>query len=475
MPAPLLQFTLGLATSAFVNPLKGATTALAGFIGLGEGLHGIFAQIEKGADLYHLSKRTGETVPALYELQKGLKAVGLDSGATGTLIQQMNRALGGFSEMGEPTKDVFRGLGLSVDVLKKQDASKSILQIVKALALLNNAEATAAAGKIFGRGGTGDALQIARSAEEFAEAMKQAEPVAKLMGENAKAFAKIDLSILGVKAKGASLFAGIAAGAAPGLQAGLDILNKIDLAGVGRRVGQVFAAIGPAIQQQRLGELLELSLTVGFAKAVNAFSRMMQSVFAALPAALGGLFQIALGAQFKAFSSVFAVLAVGLDKLSHVFPENSPVAKQWSSLAVAMAETSSDFDQVAGSRLRESFKAAVEAGRAFLKANPIDLIDTSSQEKLLVELFGKLLPKVAEQAIKKPDAGLGNGDTRGARAQDRDANAFERIGFIFGGGAGTDYPAQTARNTAKLIYVSNRMADALDAIRDRRDVDLFNR
>src|SRR5436190_12708326 len=132
--AGVLQFTLGLATGNFVSnagkaagAIKGLVVAAAGFAGLSSATGGIFAAFEKGAGLEHLHKRTGEAVGDLYKIQKGLKAVGLDGDAAGTLIYQLNKSLGGFNELGEPTKDVFAAIGTSVESLKQMQAPEKLL------------------------------------------------------------------------------------------------------------------------------------------------------------------------------------------------------------------------------------------------------------------------------------------------------------------------------------------------------------
>src|SRR5689334_9273447 len=113
--AALLQYTLGLATSNFLNalgPVGASVKGLAGsLVSVGAVMNGVFSQFERGAGLEHLSRRTGETVSDLYEMEKGFKAVGLSADSLPHTLLMMEKALGGFNEMGEPTKDIFAGLG----------------------------------------------------------------------------------------------------------------------------------------------------------------------------------------------------------------------------------------------------------------------------------------------------------------------------------------------------------------------------
>jgi len=173
----VLEFSLGLATGAFVGRIDEATAKLKGFIGglvsLEAVSEGVMSAIEKGAGLEKLSKRTGESVSSLYELQAGFKAAGLSAEDVGATISHMQRSLGGINEMGERTPDIFRRLGLNIDELKKQNAPQQLSAIVGAMARLNPSGQMAAASSIFGRADAGNIAALTRSTGEMAEGMQK--------------------------------------------------------------------------------------------------------------------------------------------------------------------------------------------------------------------------------------------------------------------------------------------------------------
>src|SRR5262249_46562847 len=111
MTSGILQYTLGLSVGGFIGGLNQASAKLAAFpgatLGLSAILEGVQKKMEQGAGLKQLADQTGETQGSLYRLQQGLKAVGIDSTATGSLLFAMNRALGGISEEGLPTAYTF--------------------------------------------------------------------------------------------------------------------------------------------------------------------------------------------------------------------------------------------------------------------------------------------------------------------------------------------------------------------------------
>ena len=195
-----MQFTLGLATGQFTSALESATGKVSGFgskllamtgvgaaigagfaglKGMANVVEGVMGAIERGGELAHLSKRTGESVSSLYMLQRGLKAVGLEAGNAGPMISMMQRSLGGVNEEGVPTAHVFNQLGLNIETLKKMDAPSAMQLIAKSMGKLDNASGMAAASKIFGRGFGGNFMQLARSGDEFGEALKKSAKAAE--------------------------------------------------------------------------------------------------------------------------------------------------------------------------------------------------------------------------------------------------------------------------------------------------------
>lgn len=136
--AGVLDFKLGMATSGFLGPLGGANAAFGKFLGIGTAVagalgaiagvggvvSGVLKEIGEGGRMFDLGGKLRESVSGLFALEFALDQVGEASSSAGPLVTQINKALGGFNEMGEPTKDVFKAIGLSADTLKKMDAAK---------------------------------------------------------------------------------------------------------------------------------------------------------------------------------------------------------------------------------------------------------------------------------------------------------------------------------------------------------------
>src|ERR1035441_9010524 len=122
MGGGVLQFTLGLEVAQFLSAVDLSAGKILSLAGVGEMLHKamekVFQSFEQGAALEHLSRRTGETAGNLYRLQAGLEACGVSAESLPSMLFLMQKSLGGVSEMGESTADVFHKLGLNIAELK---------------------------------------------------------------------------------------------------------------------------------------------------------------------------------------------------------------------------------------------------------------------------------------------------------------------------------------------------------------------
>ena len=271
----VLQFALGLQTGGFLSSLSSASNATNAFFGVAAGSFagftaGIMEGIGKGAALEKLHKQTGESVGDLYRLEKGFEAVDVAAENVGPAVLAMQRALGGTNELGENTADIFRRMGLSATELKRVGAAQQITQITTALGKLNSSDASKAASSIFGRQNAASMLQIARSADDFQKAIKEAGPQAAVFERVAASFSKIDRLVVSIKSNFGNFFVGIAAGLTPELDAAL---TKIK--GFSDKVGP---AIAGAVASGHVGDLLDDALEAGFEQGGYYGTRIFEAL-----------------------------------------------------------------------------------------------------------------------------------------------------------------------------------------------------
>ncbi len=494
--AGLLQFTLGIATGSALSSLskvgdkvKGLTGAALSMPGIGVALGGVvggftslnhavekvFSQFEKGAALEHLHKRTGETVENLYKLQKGFAAAGVAGESVPTVVFQMQKALGGFNEFGEPTKDVFAAIRLEVEKLKGMSAPEALTTILGQIARLNNSEATNIAAKIFGRSGAGDALQLARSVEGVKAGMEGAAVQAGVFARNAAAFERIELGLKKLKNAANSVWLGIAAGAAPGVEAALKALNGLKLNSIGEKIGQAIGVGVQAIKDGELGELLSLSLQAGIEKAFNFMAGLFGSTDF-----WSGVGQTALGAfgalgtgLIKIFFQANAVIAALFEKTITEIIDKFTGGKLREVLGLeyikprGFAEIQQDYSGRASQMFTDMFGEHFNLAGDFMTDGAKDLRSSIAEAfkaanggesgKKLAELFDRLLGRVpkggGESDPADPLALKGTPDKVKAGRFKSQATELEKMGLLlgYGGAAPTDYQSRTASNTGQMV------------------------
>lgn len=486
----VLAFTLGVSASPLIRGLSQGGRALGSFLGTAAKLtgvtaligtafesvkqsanlvQGVFEAITRGSDLQRLHARTGETVQDLFLLQKGFKAAGLDSDSLGQMIFHLQKSMTGINDVGEDTNLVFSILGLQMAQIRQMNAPDQFQAIAKAMAGMNSSQAAGLAGKLFGREGAANFLQLARSSDQFSAALRDNVTAAAQMARNAAAFENIELSIGKIKEKTQNLFAGLAEGAAPGIQKVLDLLNKIDLSGIGLKFGHVIAAFAQAIQDGQIGKLLELSLEAGLTGFQNMFMALIDGINAAMQKLFLNLVDHADVVKRFALGNVKASEGMVLAAVGGVR---------------AAFGSSAGYDQFEagkrmighglGNELGAGGQATEGTGKAFAKAFADSLKNAPNQSlkdfmALLHRETGRAgLPGAAEAANRA--AAMASGP-----AKNFDPTSLEKMGFVFGRGGPTiiadharttaEATKETARNTALLVAVMRPQMSINPALR----------
>ena len=450
----LLAFSIGLQTGNFLGPLSGVQRGMtsllgtaASFAGVGSAIEGFFAAISRGADLQRLHARTGESVQDLFLLEKGFKRAGLSAEDVAPMLFHLQKGLAGLNDMGEETASAFAVLGLSMQGLRAMNGPQQFAAIGTALTRLNRDQAALVASKIFGREGAANFLQLANSSKQFSAALMDNAAAAQQIAKNAAAFQQIEISIGQIKSKGENLFAGIAAGAAPGLQAALDALNKIDLTELGQKFGTVIAGFGEAIKEGKLGELLELSLEAG----MQGFENYFTALVAGMDAAMQKFFQ-----NIIEHTKNLPNFLMGVEQMAA------------GALDAATGGGAKGYDLYRYGKSRAGLEKPLEGtGDAFAKALAASL---KSAPHAAIDAFNALITTLANKASKDllskygVDGTLGNGASTAGTVKPWEATAFEKMGFHFFGGGPTilaDHARATSTNTQRTAAACERIAAAM--------------
>ena len=472
--AGVLQFTLGLETAKFLEGMKLSAGHIISLAKVGEGLkvvmEGVWGQIERGAALSELSRRTGESVGTLFQLQKGFKAAGLGAQDVGVAMYHLNKSLGGVNEMGEKTDDIFHKAGLSVADLKKAGGAGAMTAVLEKMSKMSQTSATKFASSVFGRGEAANMVQLSRSMDEFRDGMKRAKAQAEVFERVAEVFHVIEKAVERVKAKLDPVFLVIAEHIAPAIEKVLAMVNDFDLSPLVNGIGDAFDTFSQAFEE---GKVMEL-LSAGFGAAVEYMGNMIFGLLGN-SSFWGGIFDYMVGEFIlkwavlaKLFLNLGVILKAALVTAFEVVLEwigKIPVVGEKLGLGGYKADKFGDNyaeekDKASGanemvdgwvkSGMDRMGKARDGMGKAWAEASSAA---GGPEQDRLNDLVGGLLGRKRTKEGGKKGKTKEGGDEALALGGGHQVQAtgIEKMGFVFGGGMATDHNATTARNTTTMV------------------------
>jgi hypothetical protein len=199
------------------------------------------------------------------------------------------------------------------------------------------------------------------------------------------------------------------------------------------------AAIPKAIEQGRLSELIELSLTVAFQNAANVLWQALQRIAAGLP------------------DLITAALAAGHAGIPTLPLVGARIAEQLAPAGSGFRKDARFVGDVLASDVQKNIADAVAKAAAgttkSLSINTTPLFGGEAGARL--QALRTLLGVNQGPAIKGggPVGDLENflGKSTRTKAQEMETTALEKIGFIISRGPGADYPRETAANTREMV------------------------
>lgn len=451
MALPVLQFALGLTGTPFMTTLNGVGLAMNQFTTqLTRAFAGAFKQIERGANLDALSRRTGVAAGSLYQLQEAFKQVDADAGSVPTALDFLLRSLSGVTEMGDSAQAAIAALGLSVDDLKRMRPEQAFQSVVNAMGKLSQSDALKVGQTLFGRGGGATVVQISRSLDEFNATMADTAGGGALFNRSARSMNDLLDVFTRIRRRTDEWMAILAESVLPALQSAANWAEKIDFSKAVRSVGNFVSAMVESINQGRFGELLELSLGAGF----EAFLNTAKIAWAGWVEGAGTFFAKSFGDPGK-FAAQMGARALGLPNTQAVF------AALPGGIAVraALQKALSTYGAGAGGE-GFSIQGLMEA----IKASTQGMSERAGQlETPMRDALATIVSEILAAMARNPAAAAGTGFTPGFDAASSTAaagrsdssaslNALERIGAVFGvGSSAKDYQRQIAENTQRMV------------------------
>jgi hypothetical protein len=498
-----LDAILNLQTGGFTGPLQGAMGGLGGLVGKLAGLAagalsvavvigGLKSALDMGGSLTDMSAQTGVTVRDLVVLKQAFQDAGLSGESVAPSINIMQKALTGVSESGEPTNKMFERLGLNMEQLRGLSAMDQFKAIGGSIGKLgSDAERTSAAMAIFGRSGAGLKALFAnpQAIEQTAAALGS---MPEVMARNAASFDMIGDMIGQIKTKTVGLWAGVLEGMAPALASMTEALNGIDLAGLGVKIGNVIGILIEAFKSGQIGELLWLSLKIGFNTLINYLvgtlgnGNFWKGIGMIIIGALTGLG----GLLLKIFLTPLAYLQAAYDKwIGTVFEVIGKIPGLGKALGMDGFKAKSYDEYVKENKEGSFLKTASEESMKFAGDMLVDgakaiassvrdgqLVNTDADKNALGGLVAGLQEKVDASKAKLAEKAGGAAPLPGVAAalaaptkdlkaaKEANVDRFAKIGWFVGAGgnnASINYSRRTAGNTDRMVALLGKIASGI--------------
>ena len=219
--------------------------------------------LEMGSHLEDLSIKTGIASGALYDMGIAGKKSGLELEDITTAVNKMQRSLGAGANA-----SLLHSLGLDPQTLASAKPEEAFYKIGTAINALPNAtERTIAAMQLFGKAGA--AMLQLFAAPEFKGSFGTSE-TAQMIEKNGAIFKKFSDSLGQVGPKLSAFFTGFNSENASNLERMANAIDHLDLASSGANAGTVVATFTEAFAEDKLGDLLWLSMKIAVEKFVNS-------------------------------------------------------------------------------------------------------------------------------------------------------------------------------------------------------------
>jgi len=296
----IIDTILSLDTASFATGMGKAVQGVQSFVGIIQGLSGkMQGAFDLGGQLTDVSAQTGESAGNVMILQRAFENAGLGADTMQTSLAKMQKGLAEVDDYGKTSNKTFAQLGLKIEDLKGMNAEQQFSKVAGAIMGLPTASDRAAASmEIFGKSGA-KMLSLFADGSSFDVARQQLGGLPALMDRNAVAFDVISDRIGSIKQKSRGFWAGFAEGVLPVADYISELMDGIDLTGIGQAFGRSMMTVIEMVKGEGIGEVLYNGITSAFQRAVDyglsAFKRlndfMITDVIAPISAGFTTMFE----------------------------------------------------------------------------------------------------------------------------------------------------------------------------------------
>lgn len=466
---------------------------------------GVKQAFDLGGRLSDVAARLGTAAGKAQVLETAIANAGMEGESTATIINKMQDAIINAKDQASK-KAAFQGLGLDIDQLKTMDSIDAFKNVGEAIGAIENPmERTKAAMEIFGRKGAELLVLFGdKGALDFAgeQVGRQAEIMTQVAGD----FDRASDILGGMGKKVTGFFVGVGSKIVKDIMPALDALNKIDLAGLGERVGEVlskaiktvvaffqefspeaaFKLGGDALilgvktavnflwkgmfaVTTAFGELLIQSTKIGLQQfailAKPEFWKGLMNTFVAIAITFGALLTMQVAAALKAFKQ--------LPGLGRVIGNSDNAALNASNDLFKKAgeftkKAGADFSPIVSEQLDQLGEAAGKVKDALIDGfkSQKGIFDTSKEQKSLANAVVRLGSRIATMSGQGAAAAAGAGGPGPASGPSRVAigGIASAVNLIMGRSANEMILDETRKSNSVLESIDKH----LDRIENNR-------
>lgn len=274
---------MGTALSAIPAPLVAVAAAAAG---VGIAAKGMWDAMDKAKNMNLLAEQSGMTATQFYTLSKMFGRVGIDAEQLPTVMSKMAASMSTISDPASAAGQALAKMGISVQEMAGKNQYEQFKAIAAGIGNVTSAtERMNIARTIFGRSGA--QLLPGMKIGEIQKIETKGSPVAQMAEDMGGAFAKFQGTVKALHVNVGDFFLGMAVGVVPALQEVVNQLNKIDLTGAGKALGDAISFwVNYFKDFGTTGDLIANTLKLAFK---NAFGIIDEELTAKVQAAMDKL------------------------------------------------------------------------------------------------------------------------------------------------------------------------------------------
>jgi len=263
------------AQQGFGQLIKAVAGFAAAYLSTRSVINGARDIISLGAQLNHLSAQTDIAESSLITLRQAFEDNGVSADSVGRTFNDMQKKLSEAAQGTGEGRVALEQLGVSIADIIHLTPEKQFEVLTERIAALENpADRASVAMRLFGESGAA-LMPLFRSGGAIDEARRSLGQMPELLQRNSEQFERIDTLLGRLPGKSRQLFAGIGDMLADELIGPLEALNKIDLSGLGQRIGAFVDVAIEAFRDGTLAEFISLTIEAGFEQGTKAAKRMI--------------------------------------------------------------------------------------------------------------------------------------------------------------------------------------------------------